>query len=257
MQQSNILPTPFVWRVGLAGLAVALAAAAYFGAAVLGPRGQSALGVVCFLSVAAVFSANLRALNWRTLAWGFGLQVLLALFVLKLEINGFRPGYELFNLLGGVAKKFLAFSDEGARFVFGNLAEPAYTHPIPKSPAAGGALGPTYEMARLHDEARPHLGFVFDVGHANLGDGVETEFASMKDRIRSTHVHDNDGKDDKHLFPLLATGGTVDWSKTMNLLRPCADQFPLVLELKVVEGMEHPLNRVNEVFDRLEDLRGE
>ena len=35
----------------------------------------------------------------------------------------------------------------------------------------------------------------------------------MKDRIRSTHVHDNNGKDDKHLFPLLAEGGTVDWSR--------------------------------------------
>ena len=99
------------------------------------------------------------------------------------------------------------------------------------------------------------LGFVFDVGHANIGEGVEAAFDIMKDRIRSTHLHDNDGKADKHLFPLLAEGGTVDWKRTMSLLRSRPGQYPLLLELKEVEGMEHPLDRVNEVFDRLEQLR--
>ena len=99
------------------------------------------------------------------------------------------------------------------------------------------------------------LGFVFDVGHANIGEGVEAAFDIMKDRIRSTHLHDNDGKADKHLFPLLADGGTVDWTRTMSLLRSRPSQYPLLLELKEVEGMEHPLDRVNEVFDRLEQLR--
>jgi len=99
------------------------------------------------------------------------------------------------------------------------------------------------------------LGFVFDVGHANIGEGVEAAFDIMKDRIRSTHLHDNDGKADKHLFPLLADGGTVDWKRTMSLLRSRPGQYPLLLELKEVEGMEHPLDRVNEVFDRLEQLR--
>src|SRR5579864_6974943 len=98
------------------------------------------------------------------------------------------------------------------------------------------------------------LGFVFDVGHANIGEGVEAAFEIMKDRIRSTHVHDNNGKDDKHLFPMMADGGTVDWKRTMSLLRSRPKQYPLLLELREVEGMEHPLDRVNEVFDRLEDL---
>src|ERR1019366_1838230 len=81
------------------------------------------------------------------------------------------------------------------------------------------------------------MGFVFDVGHANLGQGVEHEFELMKDRIRSTHVHDNNGKEDKHLFPMVAEGGTVDWRKTMALLRSRPGQYPLVLELKEVPGM--------------------
>ena len=39
-------------------------------------------------------------------------------------------------------------------------------------------------------------------------------------------------QDDKHLFPLTGEGGTIDWKKTMDLLRTRADQYPLLLELK-------------------------
>lgn len=99
------------------------------------------------------------------------------------------------------------------------------------------------------------LNFVFDVGHANIGAGVESEFDIMKERIRSTHIHDNDGKSDSHLFPLVAEGGTIDWKQTMALLRSRPGQYPLLLELKEVAAMEHPLDAVNEVFDKLEGLR--
>ena len=98
------------------------------------------------------------------------------------------------------------------------------------------------------------LGFVFDVGHANIGEGVEAAFEIMQERIRSTHVHDNNGKDDKHLFPMASDGGTVDWKRTMSLLRSRPKQYPLLLELREVEGMEHPLDHVKEVFDRLESV---
>jgi sugar phosphate isomerase/epimerase len=98
------------------------------------------------------------------------------------------------------------------------------------------------------------LNFVFDVGHAHFGEGIENAFGIMKDRIRSTHIHDNDGQTDKHLFPIVAQGGTVDWKKTMDLLRTRQDQYPLMLELKEVPEFTQPLTVVNEVFDRLENL---
>ncbi|HTM47713.1 MAG TPA: sugar phosphate isomerase/epimerase family protein [Bryobacteraceae bacterium] len=98
------------------------------------------------------------------------------------------------------------------------------------------------------------LNFVFDVGHAHIGGGVDREFEIMQERIRSTHVHDNNGEADKHLFPLLAEGGTVNWKQTMKLLRSRPAQYPLLLELREVEGMEQPLDQINEVFDRLESL---
>ena len=76
----------------------------------------------------------------------------------------------------------------------------------------------------------------------------------MKERIRSTHVHDNNGKDDNHLFPLLAEGGTIDWKQTMGLLRSRQDQYPLVLELKDHGDDPHLLESACQIFDRLEEL---
>jgi sugar phosphate isomerase/epimerase len=109
---------------------------------------------------------------------------------------------------------------------------------------------------RLHHfEDFTHIGlnYVFDTGHANLGAGVEHEFNLMKDRIRSTHVHDNDGKDDTHLTPLLVEGGTIDWRQTMGMMRKSGDQFPLCLELKDRGDQTHPLEAACQAFTRLEE----
>lgn len=96
------------------------------------------------------------------------------------------------------------------------------------------------------------LNFVFDTGHANMNEGVAAAFDVMKDKIRSTHVHDNDGKQDTHLFPFLSEGGTIDWRGAMAQFRERAKQFPLVLELKEQPEFSNPLDAVKEIFDRLE-----
>ena len=98
------------------------------------------------------------------------------------------------------------------------------------------------------------LNYCFDTGHANLGGGVEKEFQLMKARIRSTHIHDNNGKDDGHLLPVVGPGGTIDWKNAMQLLRGGQDRFPLLLELKDHNDLAHPLDSVMEIFDRLENL---
>ena len=107
----------------------------------------------------------------------------------------------------------------------------------------------------LQFEEFTHIGlnYAFDTGHANMGEGVENAFHLMKDRIRSTHVHDNNAQDDSHLFPLVAEGGSIDWKNTMELLRSREAQYPLLLELKERPEDANPLATVREVFDRLED----
>jgi sugar phosphate isomerase/epimerase len=106
----------------------------------------------------------------------------------------------------------------------------------------------------LQFEELTHIGlnYVFDTGHANMGAGVENEFNLMKSKIRSTHVHDNNGKDDVHLFPMVAQGGNIDWKRTMALLRTSVDHTPLLLELKERPEYGNPLESVGQVFERLE-----
>ena len=106
----------------------------------------------------------------------------------------------------------------------------------------------------LQFEELTHIGlnYVLDTGHANMGEGVAAAFHLMKDRIRSTHVHDNDGKNDLHLIPFVSEGGTIDWSETMQLFRSREAQFPLLLELKEKPNMSNPLEAVEQAFAGLE-----
>ncbi len=74
-------PTPLVWRAAILAGVLVLGGLAYTTHGVLGPRGQAAFGVVCFIALAAAFSKNLRAVNWKTIGWGIALQLFLALAV--------------------------------------------------------------------------------------------------------------------------------------------------------------------------------
>jgi sugar phosphate isomerase/epimerase len=99
-----------------------------------------------------------------------------------------------------------------------------------------------------------NLNFCFDTGHAHINEGVEEAFGIMKRRIRSTHVHDNNGIDDQHLFPLASENGTIDWRKTMDLFRSEGQQFPLLLELREIPELANPIKSIRGVFEQLEDL---
>lgn len=96
------------------------------------------------------------------------------------------------------------------------------------------------------------LNLCLDVGHANMNEGVEAGFRLMEARLRSTHIHDNDGKSDQHLFPFEDGKGTIDWPKTMNLLRSRPGQYPLVLELRELPEVANPIDAAKDIFARLE-----
>ncbi len=109
-------PTPMKWRLAIAGAITGIALVALWLQPLIGTRGQALAGVFFFFGLVALFSSNLRAVNWRTIAWGFALQLVLALLVLKVEWV-----YQGFEAVGGWVKAFIGFSNEGAKFVFGNL----------------------------------------------------------------------------------------------------------------------------------------
>jgi sugar phosphate isomerase/epimerase len=119
---------------------------------------------------------------------------------------------------------------------------------IPNGFSGAANLNTFLELTHLR------VGFCFDIGHAHLTGNIESEFDMMRDRIRSTHIHDNDGKDDKHIFPFVGDGGTIDWKRGMRLLASRPQQYPLLLELKEAPEFPHPLDAVKQIFERMEAL---
>jgi concentrative nucleoside transporter, CNT family len=74
------------------------------------------LGLLTMLGLAYAFSTNRKAIRLKTVAWGLGLQIAFAIFVLKVD-----SGRRLFQMAGAAVNRLLAYSFAGSRFVFGEL----------------------------------------------------------------------------------------------------------------------------------------
>jgi len=104
-------------------------------------------------------------------------------------------------------------------------------------------------------------GYCFDTGHAHLfarasNTTAADEFDKMRDRIRHTHIHGNDGVADSHLYPLSA-GDTCPWPALVQRFRAAGTRFAWNLEVKEQPGVAQPLDRVQEVFERLQEVRND
>jgi len=93
---------------------------------------QPVFGALVILGIAYAFSTNRRAINWKTVAWGVGLQVVFAIIVLKTTV-----GQQVFTTLGDLITRLLAFAGVGAAFVFGPLGSGTVWGRV-----MTGALGP-------------------------------------------------------------------------------------------------------------------
>lgn len=79
---------------------------------------QAVLAVCVFVAIGYAFSSNKKAINWRTIIWAFGLQLVFALLILKTT-----PGQIVFNWLNDAFIALLNFQVAGAEMVFGPLAK--------------------------------------------------------------------------------------------------------------------------------------
>jgi CNT family concentrative nucleoside transporter len=77
------------------------------------------LGLIVFLGLAYAFSTDRRAIRWRTVAWGLGLQVIFAFLVIK-----WSYGQRILSTVSGVITGLLAHSADGSSLVFGALGDP-------------------------------------------------------------------------------------------------------------------------------------
>lgn len=76
------------------------------------------IGVVLIFAIAFLLSNNRKAINYRLVFSGLTIQILLALFILKVPF-----GQQIFAWLGAAVTKVLDFSQAGADFVFGALVK--------------------------------------------------------------------------------------------------------------------------------------
>lgn len=92
----------------------------------------------------------------------------------------------------------------------------------------------------------------FDVGHAHMTGGVEPAFAALKERILSTHVHDNRLEKDDHLMPF---DGEINWEQTVKDLRTVEGQFPLLFEIRNYGPEVTTFDKLREVMEKLEAIK--
>jgi CNT family concentrative nucleoside transporter len=76
------------------------------------------IGIIVILGLAYLWSNNRKAINYRLVFTGLGLQLALAIFILKVPL-----GKEIFYWIGKAINKLLDFSSEGGLFVFGDLTK--------------------------------------------------------------------------------------------------------------------------------------
>lgn len=82
----------------------------------LADRFMSIFGIFALLGIAAGFSTNRKAIDWRLVGMGVGIQLLFALLILKTQ-----PGRVFFDAAGDAFTRLIAFTDEGSKVLFGSF----------------------------------------------------------------------------------------------------------------------------------------
>ncbi len=92
------------------------------------------LGIATMLGLAVLLSYDRKAINWKLVASGLGLQALFGVIILKTS-----AGQWVFQTIGDLITSLLGFQEQGARFVFGNLVQSTVPVTAADGTAAGGA----------------------------------------------------------------------------------------------------------------------
>lgn len=81
-------------------------------------RLMSVMGIFSLLLIAFLMSNNRKKISWHLVGWGLALQLIFALIILRTPI-----GEPAFAFINNAFMKLLGFTEEGARFIFGNLVQ--------------------------------------------------------------------------------------------------------------------------------------
>src|SRR2546425_466080 len=93
---------------------------------------------------------------------------------------------------------------------------------VPGERASARLAAPTLHRAREQDTK--DLEICYDTGHGHL-QGTTSGF----ENIRTTHIHDNNGENDEHLWPF---EGTLNWPALIEKLVVAKYKGPFVFEAR-------------------------
>jgi sugar phosphate isomerase/epimerase len=141
---------------------------------------------------------------------------------LKTGVSMFYPDMDWLQNRKTSQLLFKIANDYGVKIAVENVPEP---YPF--------LMKSVEDFTKFYEEVNEDIGFVLDIGHANLNGQIELFLTTFADEIVHVHVSDNDGKDDQHL----GIGyGTIDWERVGNLLREISyDKTVIIESLKHVE----------------------
>jgi sugar phosphate isomerase/epimerase len=101
------------------------------------------------------------------------------------------------------------------------------------------------------DEGPVGAGVCLDLGHAHIMDGVGDAAERLGGVIVTTHIHDNNGREDAHLVPFQ---GAIDWPEALAALWKVGYDGALVFEVAGHGDAPGVLDRTVGARDRLQAI---
>ena len=115
----------------------------------------------------------------------------------------------------------------------------------------GDVARPSHLVEILTTGHLQDIGVCLDVGHAHLGDGVASSLSEVNAWVRSSHLHDNKGDKDAHLWP---GDGTIHWDDTLGGLKAAPKVPAGVLEIhySLGESIETVGEKAKKAFEKMD-----
>ena len=101
------------------------------------------------------------------------------------------------------------------------------------------------------DTGLDDCGVCLDLGHAHMMGGVAEAIETLSGHIVTTHVHDNNGREDSHLVPF---GGSIDWPGSLTSLWKVGYGGPLIFEVADHGDAAGVMTRLVGARDRLQAI---
>ncbi len=225
-------PEPLRVRVADAGLAIHSAHGCWGGQSILAPRVD--LGDLNPRTHSASVDDLKRCIDWLSAAGGTCLVV---------HPGGLSDRVQADPRRDALTRGLIALADHarGTRVVLCVENMPPGVHPGSQMDEIASVVGGI---------ARDEVALALDTGHANISASVPGETIQAGRLLRTTHVHDNDGRQDSHLPPGLGTIAWDDWKKALNSI---GYNGPIMLEC-IRHLRRHPQSMTPELLDLLKGL---